>query len=117
MTATAMIEALGGSGKVAILDHPEVESVILRVKGFESELAAQKKEGSTGIQVVAKLPGGGAKEKSFKGQKASRPSKPGRFTRIQFNFPTGSGANPCRHALMSICGTDNLFDDTSGLAW
>ncbi len=66
MAAIAMMEALGGRGKVAILDHPEVESVILRVKGFEEELAAQKKAGSSGIQVVAKLPGGGAREKSFK---------------------------------------------------
>lgn len=62
MAATAMIEALGGRGKVAILDHPEVESVILRVKGFEEELAARK----VGIELVAKLPGGGVKEKSFK---------------------------------------------------
>jgi ribose transport system substrate-binding protein len=62
MAATAMIEALGGRGKVAILDHPEVESVILRMKGFEEELAARK----VGIEIVAKLPGGGTKEKSFK---------------------------------------------------
>src|SRR5215204_4403567 len=66
MAAMAMIEALPDGGKVAILDHPEVESVILRVKGFETELAARQKESGGRIQVVAKLPGGGEKEKSFK---------------------------------------------------
>ena len=54
MAATAMIEALTDGGKVAILDHPEVESVILRVNGFEAELAAhlepQRFWGSTPIR-------------------------------------------------------------------
>ncbi len=66
MAATAMIEALREGGEVAIIDHPEVESVILRVKGFESELAARSEGGHAPIRIVAKLPGGGAKEKSFK---------------------------------------------------
>ncbi len=59
--AKALSEALGGVGKVAIIDHPEVESVIQRVKGFEEELAKTK-----GIEIVAKLPGGGVKDKAFK---------------------------------------------------
>ena len=64
--AKAIIEALGGTGKVAILDHPEVESVILRTRGFE-EVIAQHNAADTGkIEIVAKLPGGGAKDKSFK---------------------------------------------------
>jgi len=62
MAAQAIIEALEGKGKVAILDHPEVESVILRVKGFKEELAKQKKEKGVDIQIVAILPGGGAKD-------------------------------------------------------
>jgi ribose transport system substrate-binding protein len=57
LAAQAMIEALHGKGKVAILDHPEVESVLLRTKGFEEELNRQKKEKGVGIEVVAKLPG------------------------------------------------------------
>ncbi|HEY3319597.1 MAG TPA: substrate-binding domain-containing protein [Planctomycetota bacterium] len=61
----AMIEALGGTGKVAILDHPEVESVMLRTKGFEEEIDKHNKAGGK-IEIVAKLPGGGAKDKSFK---------------------------------------------------
>ena len=59
--AKAMIEALGGSGKVAIIDHPEVESVIQRVKGFEDEIARAQ-----GIQIVTKLPGGAVKDKAFR---------------------------------------------------
>jgi ribose transport system substrate-binding protein len=66
LAATALIEALGGKGKVAILDHPEIESVLMRTRGFEEELARQKREKGVTIEVVAKLPGGGAKDKSFK---------------------------------------------------
>src|ERR1051326_2256107 len=66
LAAQALIEALGGNGKVAIIEHPEVESAILRTKGFEEELARQKKERGITLQIVAKLPGGGVKDKSFK---------------------------------------------------
>jgi ribose transport system substrate-binding protein len=66
MAAIAMMEALPDGGKIAILDHPEVESVILRVRGFESQLAESAKGSTPRIQIVAKLPGGGEKEKSFK---------------------------------------------------
>jgi ribose transport system substrate-binding protein len=63
--AVAMIEALGGKGKVAIVHHPEVESAILRVKGFEERIAKENEKGG-GIQIVAKLAGYGARERSFK---------------------------------------------------
>jgi ribose transport system substrate-binding protein len=92
MAATAMIEALGSRGKVAILDHPEVESVILRVKGFEAELAAQQKEGSPAIQVVAKLPGGGAKEKSFKATEDVMQAHPDLNGIFACNDPAALGA-------------------------
>lgn len=92
MAATAMIEALPDGGKVAILDHPEVESVILRVKGFESELAAQKKEGRPAIQVVAKLPGGGAKEKSFKATEDVMQAHPDLKGIFASNDPAALGA-------------------------
>ena len=61
LAAQAVIEALGGQGKVAIIDHPEVESVIQRVKGFEEEIAT-----APGIQVVAKLSGHGVKDQAFR---------------------------------------------------
>jgi ribose transport system substrate-binding protein len=61
LAAQAIIQALGGSGKVAIIDHPEVESVIQRVKGFEDEL-----EDSQNIKIVAKLSGHGVKDQAFR---------------------------------------------------
>lgn len=64
--ATAMIEALDGKGKVAILDFPQVESVMLRTKGFRDELEEQKRSKGVAIEIVATLEGGGAKDKSYK---------------------------------------------------
>jgi ribose transport system substrate-binding protein len=61
LAAQALAEALGDQGKIAIIDHPEVESVIQRVKGFEEELAAHP-----GIQIVAKLSGHGVKDQAFR---------------------------------------------------
>lgn len=66
LAAEAIVEALGGRGKVGILDHPEVESVILRTKGFEERLAELNKKPDVRVEIVGKLPGGGDKAKSFK---------------------------------------------------
>ncbi len=59
--ARAVIQALNGTGKVAIIDHPEVESVIQRVKGFEDEIAL-----NPNINIVAKLSGHGVKDQAFR---------------------------------------------------
>ncbi len=61
LAAQALARALGGKGKVAIIDHPEVESVIQRVRGFEEEMKAQP-----GITIVAKLSGRGMKDAAFR---------------------------------------------------
>jgi ribose transport system substrate-binding protein len=61
LAGKAMAEALGGQGRVAIIDHPEVESVIQRVAGFEEALARH-----AGIEIVAKLPGKGVKDVAFR---------------------------------------------------
>lgn len=66
LAADAVVEALGGKGKVAILDHAEIESVLQRTKGFEARLAELNQQPGTQVQVIAKLPGGGDKAKSFK---------------------------------------------------
>ncbi len=55
----AMVELLGGKGIVAVIDHPAVESGQMREKGFLEEVAK-----SPDIQVVAKLAGDGARDKS-----------------------------------------------------
>ncbi len=57
--AQAMIELLGGKGKVAVLDYPVLESVIMRTTGFHEVIDAVPE-----IQVVATLPGDGEKKKS-----------------------------------------------------
>ena len=61
LAAQALSDALGGKGEVAVIDHPEVESVIQRVKGFEEELARHP-----GMKLVAKLSGHGVKDGAFR---------------------------------------------------
>jgi ribose transport system substrate-binding protein len=61
LAARALADALGGRGEVAIIDHPEVESVIQRVKGFEEELASHPD-----LKLVAKLSGHGVKDGAFR---------------------------------------------------
>jgi ribose transport system substrate-binding protein len=61
LAAQALARALGDKGKVAIIDHPEVESVIQRVHGFEEEMKAHP-----GITIVAKLSGRGMKDAAFR---------------------------------------------------
>jgi ribose transport system substrate-binding protein len=61
LAAQAVAKAINGTGKVAIIDHPEVESVIQRVKGFEEEIAT-----IPGIQIAAKLSGHGVKDQAFR---------------------------------------------------
>lgn len=61
LAAQAVVAVLNGVGQVAIIDHPEVESVIQRVKGFEEELAR-----SPEIDIVAKLTGRGVKDQAFR---------------------------------------------------
>lgn len=60
LAAKAMAEAIGSKGEIGIVDHPEVESVIQRVKGFEEEIANYPD-----ITIVAKLSGHGVKDQAF----------------------------------------------------
>ena len=66
LAAQAMIEALNGSGKIGIIEHPEVESAQMRTRGFEDELAEQSVKNNVKIEIVSKLPGLGSKDQSFK---------------------------------------------------
>lgn len=64
LAGEAVLEVLGETGgKVAIIDHPEVESVILRTRGFAEVL---NESASGNIDIVAQLPGGGVKDKAFR---------------------------------------------------
>ena len=51
LAGEAMVEAIGGKGTVAIITHPEVESVIQRAKGFKEVIAQHP-----GIKIVSELP-------------------------------------------------------------
>lgn len=92
LAAQALIEAVGGKGKVAILDHPEVESVLLRTKGFDEELARQTKEKGVTMQVVARLPGGATKDKSFKATEDLLQAHPDLVGIFAINDPSALGA-------------------------
>jgi ribose transport system substrate-binding protein len=66
--ADAVAEALGGrGGKVGVLDYKEVESCILRVKGFKDAVAEHNKRSPfSKIDIVAELPCGGARDRGYK---------------------------------------------------
>ena len=61
LAAEAVAQAINENGTVAIIDHPEVESVIQRVKGFEEGIATH-----ANIKIVAKLSGHGVKDQAFR---------------------------------------------------
>jgi ribose transport system substrate-binding protein len=87
LAAKAIIEATGGKGKVAIIDHPEVESVIQRTKGFKEVIS-----GAPGIQVVAQLPGHGQRDTSFKTAQDILQKYPNLDAFFCINDPTALGA-------------------------
>ena len=64
--AEALVEAIGGKGKVAILNHPGVESSILRSSGFRQRLAELNTAGKANVEVVADLPALGDRDLGFK---------------------------------------------------
>ncbi|MFT3784803.1 MAG: substrate-binding domain-containing protein [Tepidisphaeraceae bacterium] len=87
MAGEAVVELLGGKGKVAIIDHPEVESVIQRTKGF-MEVVSKHPD----IQVVATLPGGGERDRSFKVMQDILQAHPDINAVFAINDPSALGA-------------------------
>jgi ribose transport system substrate-binding protein len=86
LAGQAMIEALGGTGKVVILDHPVVESVLLRTKGFREVVAGSK------LEIVAALPGGGSKEKGQSAAQDALQAHPDLAGIFAINDPSALGA-------------------------
>jgi ribose transport system substrate-binding protein len=65
--AEAIVEALGGrGGKVGVLDYKEVESCLLRVKGFKDALAEHNRGAAGKVEIVAELPCAGARDRGYK---------------------------------------------------
>ena len=83
----AMVDALGGKGDVAIIDFPEVESVMLRTKGFREVVA-----GAKGIKIVADLPGGAARDSAYKTAQDILEKNPNLAGIFCINDPTAFGA-------------------------
>lgn len=89
----AMIEALGeAGGKTAILDFPQAESCILRVKGFLEVITEHNKGGKAIIQVVKRLDGGGAKNQGYKATEDIIQAHPDLRGIFAINDPSALGA-------------------------
>ena len=87
MAGDAVAELLKDGGKVAIIDHPEVESVILRTRGFMEVIAKHPN-----IQVVATLPAGGERDRAFKVTQDILQSHPDVNVIFAINDPSALGA-------------------------
>jgi ribose transport system substrate-binding protein len=90
----AMIEALGkAGGKVVIVDYKQAESCILRVKGFKEVIDAHNAEHpESQIDIVAELPGEGAKDQGFKVAEDALQSHPDLAGIFAINDPSALGA-------------------------
>lgn len=100
----AMIEGLAGKGgKVGVLDLKQVESCILRVRGFKEAVSAYNASASAKIEIVAELDGGGAKDKGFKAAEDMLQSFPDLRGIFAINDPSALGA---RAALEKANRTD-----------
>jgi ribose transport system substrate-binding protein len=84
----AMHEALNGQGKVAIVDFPVAESVILRTRGFRDELEAL----NSGIEIVGSWNGGGLKDQGFNVTQEFLQAHPDLNGIFAINDPSGLGA-------------------------
>jgi ribose transport system substrate-binding protein len=99
--AKAMHEVLNGQGKVAIVDFPQAESVILRTSGFRDEL----KELNSGIEIVGSWNGGGVKDQGFNVTQEFLQAHPDISGIFAINDPSGLGA----YAALEIAGkTDQV---------
>ena len=108
LAAKAMIEALADKpGKIAILDYPEAESCILRVKGFEEVIADHNaKNTSKAIQIVRKLNGNGLPETSARIMEDILQGVPDLAAVFCINDPSALG---CRAALEKAAKTAILI--------
>ncbi|HEY8503214.1 MAG TPA: substrate-binding domain-containing protein [Gemmataceae bacterium] len=92
--AEAMIEALGpDGGKVVIIDFKQVESCILRVKGFKEVIEAHNKDRRQGrVEIVAELPGDGQRDKGYKAAQDALQSHRDLAGIFAINDPSALGA-------------------------
>jgi ribose transport system substrate-binding protein len=94
LAAQAMAEALGeAGGKVVVLDYKEVESCILRVRGFKEEVDRINASRAAGkVEIAAELPGGGVKDKGYKAAEDALQAHPDLAGIFAINDPSALGA-------------------------
>jgi len=92
--AEAMIEALGDAGgKVVVLDFKQAESCLLRVQGFKEVIADHNAaHPAARVEIVARLPGDGQKDKGFKCTEDALQSHPDLAGIFAINDPSALGA-------------------------
>jgi ribose transport system substrate-binding protein len=90
----AMIEALKGQGgKIGVLDLKQVESCILRVKGFKEVIKGHNDwANAPKIEIVSELDGGGAKDKGYKAAEDMLQAHPDMVGIFAINDPSALGA-------------------------
>jgi ribose transport system substrate-binding protein len=115
LAARAMIDVLRGAGKVLIVDHPEVESVLLRTKGFRDELDEARRQGGVTLEIVRAVPGGGVQDKSFKATEDVLQAVPDLEGIFAINDPSAMGALAAvekagRAGAITIIGFDGETD-------
>jgi len=86
LAGQTMVELLGGVGKVAIIDYPEIESVILRTKGFREVV-----EKIPGMEIVGAWPGQGDRAVAAKEAEGVLQQHPDLDAFFAINDPTGVG--------------------------
>lgn len=89
----AMIEALAGKGgKIGVLDLKQVESCILRVKGFKEVIDQHNSTAAAKLEIVSELDGGGAKDKGYKAAEDMLQAHPDMVGIFAINDPSALGA-------------------------
>lgn len=86
LAGEALVKALGGKGKIAIISHPEVESGMQRTKGFKEVISK-----TPGMQIVAELAGKGERDTSYKVAQDILQSHPDLVGIFAINDPSALG--------------------------
>lgn len=90
----AVVELLGDrGGQVGVLDFKDVESCILRVKGFKEVIDAHnRKPGAGKIEIVAELPCQGSKDMGYRAAEDMLQGHPNLAVIFAINDPAALGA-------------------------
>ncbi len=88
----AIVEAVGRSGKIGILDFAQAESVILRTRGFLDALEELRQSTGVELEVVSRLPGGASRDISYRAMQDMIQAHPDLLGVFAINDPSALGA-------------------------